>query len=630
MNKHTVTTVFLLLLCLTPFIIGINGPFLLDDEPNLAPAAKVQHVWSSWYQVIFGNESGTLRRPISNFSFLLNFQLFGNAALSFKIINLILHGINGVLVYVFIRQLLPLIQAHSNSQSNKTLALIASSIWIIHPIQISTVLYVVQRMTELSALFMLLSLILALKFFKLRHASSKQGVYYLLGVAGLAFLGLLAKENAALIPLLLLVIYLCTPTERRLTTEGHRLFNTLTIFIPLALLLFLAAYYLHVIIDSYQMREFTFSERIITQPYVIGHYLYTIFFPNAKAMGLFLDDIPIRSATEWGNWLGIVTIIFSICIAVFLRHRNPIVAFAILWYFACHALESTFIPLEMAFEHRNYLALIGPALLIANGLITFKNIISQNLWRVIISIVFIALFVVTLSRAHQWSSKEIFYRSEASNHPNSLRALNELAALEFAIGNNSSGIAIIERLEILYPNDFWVRSIHLNYSICISNSSKEPLFQSLLKIVKHRPHSLAIAPALLQVTNNIIKNDCKFININRFDLFIADIIDELIKAQQLEEAEKLYQIRSYLASKIKDPIKEEHMLVLGSNVNPNGTIAKFALAYFYLNAGEIERASQIAKQLQEIIQWGPEKYRVDELQKFIDTYKSTQANANKY
>ena len=132
-------------------------------------------------------------------------------------------------------------------------------------------------------------------------------------------------------------------------------------------------------IRGYEVRDFTIAERLLTQPYILGHYLSCIFFPNISSMGLYLDDFAIRSPALWSNWLGITAVFIAIFSALYWRKQKPIIAFAVLWYFACHALESSVIPLEMAFEHRNYLALIGPAILIALGLVSLGTLISKNL-----------------------------------------------------------------------------------------------------------------------------------------------------------------------------------------------------------------------------------------------------------
>lgn len=629
MKIKSLLKILLLIICLAPFLIGVNGPFLLDDQANLQAATKAQSNWDSWYQAIFGNESGSLRRPISNLSFLLNAQLLGNESFSFKLINIILHGINGFLVYIFISNLLKLINTKLDVVANNAIALISSTIWIIHPIQVSTVLYVVQRMTELSALFTLLSLILSLRFLQISDASMKSGLYYLFGTAGLAFSGLLAKENAVLVPLLLLTIWLCIPDKFEATSSsGRKVFISIGIFIPVAGMFAIALYMIPGIIESYAGREFTFLERVLTQPFVLWHYLSSIFFPNIKTMGLFLDDIAIRSTAVWSNWIGILIVFSIITSALYIRKKYPVVAFSILWYFACHALESSIIPLEIAFEHRNYLALIGPALLIAYSLVSLSAAMSKILWRIVIGALFITLFGVTLSRAHQWSSLELFVRSEALHHPTSLRALNGDAALDYELGNYYNAALTTQKLITLYPDSFWANALNLNLIAC-GMSDETPDFNGLLAIIKRHPEHPGISASLLQVSSNILKQKCNGINAKDFDNFIQNAIEILQLTKQNHAVEKLYVLRAAFAESRKDLEIQEKMLLLGSESNPGGTIAKFDLAYFYLNTGNLTKAQEITIQLQKIIAWGTDKIRVDELQMYIETEKATLIKADK-
>jgi hypothetical protein len=629
MNNRKLNHYIFLLLCITPFFIGVNGPFLLDDGPNLLAAAKAQSTWNSWYQAIFGNESGALRRPISNLTFLLNSQLLGNDPFFFKLVNIILHGINGLLVYFFTQSLISLINKRTDVSANKCVALIASAIWIIHPIQVSTVLYVVQRMTELSALFMLLSLILGVKFFQLRQANLKQGIYYLLGVAGLAFMGLLAKENAVLVPLMLLTVWLCLPSGTGVNSSiGGKVFCSIGIFAPVAGMLVFTLFMLPRLIESYEVREFTLLERVLTQPYVLWHYLSSIFFPNIKIMGLFLDDITLRSPAVWSDWLGLVTVLVCIPSAFFFRKKYPLIAFSVLWYFACHALESTIIPLEIAFEHRNYLALIGPALLIAYGFVKLGVAISTSLWRIVIGALFITLFVATASRSHQWSSIELFVRSEALHHPNSLRALNSIAAFDYQLGNFDSAVRTTQKIEALYPDNFWANALKLNIIAC-GKSKESPDFNKLLEIIRRNPAQPGIAPSLLQVVGNILKQKCEGISNSEFENFIEQAIVILEGSDQKLAVERLYVLRSMLAEVEADKKRQEQMLLAAVAANPEGTNAKFDLAYFYLNTGNLTKAQEITIQLQKIIAWGTDKTRVDELQMYIETEIATLLKADK-
>jgi len=43
--------------------------------------------------------------------------------------------------------------------------------------------------------------------------------------------------------------------------------------------------------------------------------------------------------------------------------KRPMISFCILWYFGNLLIESSIFPLEMVFEHRLYLPMVGPSIL---------------------------------------------------------------------------------------------------------------------------------------------------------------------------------------------------------------------------------------------------------------------------
>ena len=97
----------------------------------------------------------------------------------------------------------------------------------------------------------------------------------------------------------------------------------------------------------------------MTQAHVIALYLKLFFVPIPGTMSLFHDNFPITHALDGTTVLLLVGYVAAIVGAFALRQRAPWIGFGILWFFACHLLESTLIPLELVFEHRNYLAILG-------------------------------------------------------------------------------------------------------------------------------------------------------------------------------------------------------------------------------------------------------------------------------
>ena len=170
---------------------GLHGPYFLDDLQTIDLKQPKELNWSELLSKSLQNHTGPVGRPISVLSLSLNYVLLGGEPFYFKLINLILHVVTGFsigwFVYLLILSLYP-----SKLKKAKLVAMFCAIIWLIHPLQVSTVLYAVQRMTQLSALFTLLGLISYL-YGRLTHKK-----YFYLGSLIFFPLAILSKETGFL------------------------------------------------------------------------------------------------------------------------------------------------------------------------------------------------------------------------------------------------------------------------------------------------------------------------------------------------------------------------------------------------------------------------------------------------
>ena len=133
---------------------GLQGPLLLDDYANLAPLHELEEYPERWREVIGSNESGPLGRPIAMLTFVGNRLSSGPSIEALKHANLMLHLLSGALVFWLAGRLL------KERWADPWLgALWVATLWLTAPLSVSTVLYVIQRMAQLSALFMLVGLL---------------------------------------------------------------------------------------------------------------------------------------------------------------------------------------------------------------------------------------------------------------------------------------------------------------------------------------------------------------------------------------------------------------------------------------------------------------------------------------
>ncbi len=326
-----------------------------------------------------------------------------------------------------------------------------TSLWVLHPLQVSTVAYVVQRMTSMAAISVLLGLcvfIYGRKIFQYHYARGL--ILMCIGVVGGTILGLLSKENAALVSCYAAVIEFSLFKRENFAAKqkwGLLVFYFLLVVLPICLVLIYYFVSPGNLIASYEGRPFSLSERLWTEARVLWFYLYLIFIPDITNMGLFHDDIAVSH-----GWLQPVSTIVSVIawvmmliIAFLVRNRLPVFTFAVLWYLVGHSMESSFLPLELVYEHRNYLPSIGFIILLGYIFINsfeylFKHRQNSFIKRyalLAMSVVLIAgLVYATFLRASYWSSERNIFTSIGINHPNSAISQYLYAEVLFKTDNN--------------------------------------------------------------------------------------------------------------------------------------------------------------------------------------------------
>lgn len=421
-------------LALLVYANGLHGPFLFDDHIHITQNRYVQidslsaddlaQAWNSSFSRFPAN------RPLAQLSFGINHALAGLDPWAFKLTNLLIHLASGLLVFVFTRLLYRALAGETYDPARGALfAAATAALWLLHPLHVSTVLYTVQRMAQLSSLGTLLALSAYLHG-RLEIAAGRPGGAWMLLSAPLALLAFLAKENAALLPLLLLVLELTVLARVGFGTQRRFVRGVQLAYIAVPLLAGAGYLATHLELVSYTGRDFTLEQRLLTQPRVLWTYLQWLFVPDVTAFALFHDDLVVSTSwlSPWTTLPAALGLLVATGAALAGRRRYPVAAFALLFFLGNHALESSVLPLEMMFEHRNYLASVGP-LALAAYLVTVSATPARmrRLALLVSALLLLAYSAVTWVRVDHWSSYSKFVLTSAEHHPGSLRS-NFMAA----------------------------------------------------------------------------------------------------------------------------------------------------------------------------------------------------------
>ena len=419
----------LLLIAAWCFWSAITGPFVFDDFPNLQNLALLDgHVDRNsvgHYLYAFIDSPG---RPLSALSFLIEDADWPTSADSFKRNNILFHLLAGTLVFWLVWSLARL--RHGQAPMAAWIALACAAMWLLHPMQLSTTMLVVQRMTILSTIFMLAGLLAYLKVLESRLPELAR-VILAGGVLG-AFgaIAFLCKENGVLIfaYATALNLTLMAPRLHGLQPVNRQLLLWGAAF-PLLLLAVMALVYREGVLLAYQGRDFTLGERLLTESRILFDYLQDIVLPRIDGRGIFHDDYRVsRSIVDPVSTLfavaGLVALVAS---AVLMRRRAPLYAFAVLWFLAGHLIESTVVALELYFEHRNYMPMVGPLFLLASSLCLATGRLRKPALLILATWLCTAA-LLTVYNAGIWGDRGKLALVWAQQSPYSVRAIQTLSA----------------------------------------------------------------------------------------------------------------------------------------------------------------------------------------------------------
>jgi len=491
---------------------GLQGGFLFDDYYNLAEMSHYgdPHDWNAAKKFVTNGGAGPTGRPIALASFLLHADNWteeagwlGNAE-PFKRVNLYIHLLCGLLLFVVIRLLL---KSYGYAQQKmEWIAVLATSLWLIHPLFVSTTLYVIQRMAQLPLLFSLIAMIGYLKGRALIEYKPLMAYGLMTVSIGLGtLLATFSKENGALLPLLILVIEFCNPQR---VGKPIWQWRAVCLWLPSVAIAVLLIRYIDFSKDLWPNRSFNQVERLWSEGRIVTDYLRWLWMPRIEGSGLLQDGFIVSR-----GWLSPVSTLFSalfllsLLIASFVvRKRYPLISLAILFFFAAHLMESTVLGLELYFEHRNYIAAIFMFLPLAAGLCALSEKIQPKVV-VLISILILTLFAwMTWQRSVLWSDNDKLEFFWAQNNPNSERGQAFMAKYLSDRGKYDEAHHLLVQALKQHPQSGLIAFQMLQQKIKAGTASTEDFSELQMHITTHRSDPQALIRAR-DITVMIIGNE---------------------------------------------------------------------------------------------------------------------------
>jgi hypothetical protein len=454
--------IVVLFICSAIYWPALRGPFLFDDFPNLSALTSIDHV-SSWRDlgIYLSQPRDFPGRPLAMLSFLLQKEDWPGSPFPFKLVNLGLHLSCGCLVFLLTRNLSQSFVADSEATpragTHDLAALLASTAWLLNPMALSGVVLVVQRMTLLMALFILLGLLAYVRGIRnVNLPPLRRAIWISTGLGLCTTLSFLSKENGILLPVYALV--LDTTLLRTEVARLPRSLQWLRRLIIWPVTLFLGGYLLRAGFNAWGQsgsHDFTLGERLLTEPRVLFTYVGNTLLPRFGVYGLYHDDFTVsHSLLSPFSTALCIALLVAVAVAGFVSTtRRPLLALAILWYLAGHLIESSTVMLELYFEHRNYVPLIGVMMAIGIGITRVHVPANRKLIQLGYGTWVFACCLATALSARVYASENLLATAWAQEQPGSARAQIYLAGLLTQNGHLDQALRIVSTAQERHPQN---------------------------------------------------------------------------------------------------------------------------------------------------------------------------------
>jgi tetratricopeptide (TPR) repeat protein len=389
-----------------------------------------------------------------------------------------------------------------------TIAFLSAILWAVNPIQTQAITYIVQRMASIAAMFYIIGIYLYLKA-RLTLSGYKRFLF----IAGcfLSFVFALgSKQNTVTFPIALAIIEILFFQDLSDINIRRKIAIAITISgvvtAACITILYIGGNIAH-LFKGYENLTFTLRERLLTESRVVVYYLSQIFYPMVHRLSL-VHDINVSTSLfkPWTTIPSILAIISLLGVGFSQIIKRPIVALAIFFYIINHMIESTILPLELIYEHRNYLPSFFLFFPIATGLIWLinyykkKNSFIQRLLVVSITGVIFSFSTGTMIRNKAWATEKTLWEDCIAKAPEMARPYHNIACYHYQKAGdiNKAMEFYIKSLTKKYLNSKTEHAITFNNMATILYDYND--YKNSIKFFKK---ALEIKPNYLSALQNI-------------------------------------------------------------------------------------------------------------------------------
>jgi Tfp pilus assembly protein PilF len=390
--------------------------------------------------------SGFFARGLLSISMALNAHLDEMHPFGYHVLNLALHIFNAILVfYIFKKALLHF--KNSIGKNDAAISFFAATIFLVHPIQTESVIYIISRSEVLASTFYLLGFLLFQTFLELhnRHSLLKNLILPLV-ILFLIVVGFSVKQTLATFPLIIFLYYISvcpldSPVIKFILNWKWQILTAVLIFLSLLLYKLLSDETF--LIGPSRPDEMVGREKfMLSQPaVVIFYYLKKILFP----INLNVDpDVEVVTLLLSFSFVASIMMIAFIAYYLWNQEAWRFYIFFLSWFLIILSPSSSIVTLhDLAAEHRVYLALPGIIFILSYGL--FDILKNQKSGILILCGLTLFLGALNIERNTAWKSELSLWRDTYKKSPGKLRPLINLARAHSIEGNSEDAVRYYEK-----------------------------------------------------------------------------------------------------------------------------------------------------------------------------------------
>ena len=449
-----VLAVFAVLVC---YSNHFHNDFQFDDSHTIVRNAWIRNLKSI---PLFFTDAATFSalpanrawRPVLSASLALDYWLGGGLKpVWFHASTFFWYLVQLALMFLLYRRILSFANGGSGTADAGFVALFATAWYGLHPAMAETVNYIIQRGDLYAALGVVASLVVWIRFPKLRRL----GLYLFPFI-----LGILAKPVAAIFPAVLLAWIFLFEEDAKFARFGRALARTSPAIAVTGLM---------IILES-KMTPVTFVPGIIsahdyiaTQPFVLLRYFISFFLPLTLSADSDLAPFSSLFTTE-----GLIGIVFVLCLlwAIIRTARRPgtrPIAFGLLWFLLTLLPTSLFPLSEIENDHRMFLPFIGLTLAVTATLalaIASRPRIQPRAVGAAAILLLCAYGQGAWQRNRVWSTEETLWKDVTLKSPRNGRGLMNYGNSLLGRGQTAEALNYFNRAAPFVPN-YYILEINL-------------------------------------------------------------------------------------------------------------------------------------------------------------------------